>query len=832
LCATTEAVSDAGGVDAEGYIMRSHGYWQQIPLPPEISLEGTNILALIDDEILLGMSPSLIAHVQRTEASNGLQVISPRAVTLGGIAARTAHDKRTSDMFLVGSAASRNLDWPTVDDDPVTSAFWLEPIDSYPSDPAIRPRTVSSGLVPGSRLLSDPIAKAFVTGRALVDLQRRPDVAGSADALSAALASCWGMDSDVYEDLAEASLAPTGPLLRYAIRSDDVYPTLNAPIQARKCISVGANTAGRHLYGEDAAIDWRRMRVLAESVFYQSSRLEGYTLAQMSLPTPPGNPRAPPDRAGILQMRPLPGSVWSFESRSFRLDLDPDQAIVQAVKMPARIREAVEKYHEEVRPIVSASDDGARLSFSTSLAHGVSSETGESLVAGYKTLVSKHAAFSARGKTSAAAVRGFIYECLSSSHQLAGIRALWLARYMHTTTEALNLTHMLDVRTTRHVASRMSDITSDLRVKLGVEAGRRGADLSEWWSSFASQLPREIAEMSEGSASWAIGFAHLILHPPTPPWMKLVRAMAYSSHSVMARSQLGDVRLPATIGSAERSFQAGVAVCKRLGASYGAFYAAMADITQILAARMRRAGNRMGACKMVIAGLAWEIRAKAASTVSLHASDGTSELAGSWTTRHGKYHITTSPYPAYQRWHKELNAASFVKKDVKLSFPHHLKGAVSRVFDGITSPLFLVPVGGASRAFRYVTNPCALHSDIEKTLKMMSDDTQAAMAYYDSEADEAPSAADIGSGTPEEIVPLTLDLERFKPGFNTYWDIVAKMEPLVASDLVDTVLRMDDAVAEEIEGGTYESEEELRRLVWGHEDEAASASAAARDAVI
>jgi len=814
------------------YVLRSQNYWQQVPVPPDFSLAGTNVLAGLDDETLLTMSPTLLVHIQRSEASNGLQVVSPRMVTLGGIAARTGHKKRTPDMLLVGSAASRNLEWPVVRVPVAQHLFYGEPIDSYPSDPSSRPKTVSTGLVPSARLLSDPVTRAFLAGRALVDLQRRSDVGGSAEALASVLARCWSIDRESFEDMAEASLAPMGALLRYAIRADDVYPTINAPVQARKCISVAANATGRQLYGEHSGIDWRRLRVLAEAVFYQSSRLEGYTLADMALTAPPGNPRAPPDRSGILQMRPLPGSVWTFDPETFRLDIVADPAMVPGVRVPQRVRDAVASYHEVVRPIATAAMSGMEVSFSRTLQIHAKTEQPDAIVSGYRTILKSHSTFQARGRTPVAAVRNFVYQSLSESVKLSAIRALWLVKYMQDTIEALNLTHLLDDTTSRHVAARMSDLPTDLRARLGTEAGRRGSDLAEWWEAFSAQLPDSISKMSEGSASWSIGLAHLLLHPPTDKWVKLTRAMAHASHTVMARSHLMDVRLPALIGSADRSFQAGLAVARQLGESYGAYYAAMHDVACVLSARMKRGGNEIAAEKLHLAGLMWDIRAKVASTVSLHSRDNTSTLAGEFRTLHGVYHLTTAPYPAYHRWHRAVNKSTLVAKDMKVLFPHHSPARVSEVFMPVATPLFLAPANASCRLFRYAKNPGALAKDIELTLSQICSDVQAVMKHYDDELAEKMAIQDAPIETGIAIHSGRVDISRHMPAAGSYWDLIAQCEPLTASDLVDAVTKMDDAEASEIESAAYANLDELKRAVWGVAEVAAGKLADARDAVV
>jgi hypothetical protein len=828
----SEDIADTALTDDshKSYFSRAAGYWQQVPLPPEVLGGHTNVLASLSDEDLLTMSASLLVHVQRTEAMGGMQVVSPRAVTLGGMAARTNLTHRTTDMFLVGSCASDNLDWPVVGEPAPAHLFWSEPIDSYPAEPAPRPRTVTEGVLSATREIDDPITKAFLLGRALVDLQRRPDVAGSGEQLAAVLSACWSIDAETYEDMGEASLAPVGSLLRYAIRSDTSYPVVNAPIQARLCMSVGANTAGRQLYGEDSAIDWRRLRVLAESVFYQSSRTEGYTMAQMMLDAPPGNPRAPPNRSGLLQMRPLPGSVWSFDSSTFRLDIEADVSCAVGVEVPLRVREAIERYHSTARPIAQAAAAGARISFVQSRIHPVPQESAESLVKGYKVVMTAASAFSARGKTSAAAVRGFVYDCLAEGSRLSSIRALWLARYMHETCLALNLSHMLDVTTTRHVAARMSDLVGDMRVRLGVEAGRRGSDLDEWWRDLASVLPTELRSMSEGSASWAMAAAHMMLQPPTGKWEALVRAMAHASHAALARGHLHDVRLPAKVRSRERTIDAASAVTRQLGTSYGAFYTAMYDVACVLSARLRRGGNVFGAEKILIAGLMWDMRAKIASTVRFHPDDDTSGRAGTIESVHGRCHLTTAPHSAYTRWHRALNAAPFVRLATKQMYPHHTPAVLSQTFADRQDPLFPVAPGAASRLYRYVTSPGRLAADMEKTLREIASDVQAVVTYYDTE--ELPHDIARVLTKSDEIQPLALNMNMFRPAEGSYWEVITQLDSAIASDVIDAVTRLDAAVAAEIESASYEGPKALEDAVWAAAGESAVSNFAARDAVI
>jgi len=512
------------------------------------------------------------------------------------------------------------------------------------------------------------------------------------------------------------------------------------------------------------------------------------------------------------------------------LEISYDVSKIPSVEVPLRVQESVARYHRYARPIATAAHSGVKFSMTRTLALGYQAESQEAVITGFRRVIGQNSAFSARGRTSAAAVRGFVYDCLAEASDVKALRALWMVRYASETVMALGLTHLLDTTTTRHIAARMSGVTDDMRMRLGVEAGRRGSTLDEWWDDMAAALPTDLARMSEGSASWALAAAHMLLHPPTDKWQKLTRAMAYSSHTVLAQTHLRTIRLPAKIGSLERSLEAGAATARRLGMSYGAYYTAMHDVANVFAARMERAGNKMGAAKVRLAGMMWDIRAKIASSVVLRIDDGTSVSAGYFTGKHGRYHITTVPYAAYQRWHTALNSAGCVKKDVKATFPHHAPAILSEAFSGKETPLYTVSSGAQSRLYRYAVNPSKLGQDIERTLSEMLADIRSVVQYYDAEEDTIPDMSD--SPTSGIVASFDFDPSRYKPAAGSYWDVIGQLEPMDAADLVDAVTRMDSALAAEIESAEYESGEALLQAVWAVESDAAEQLAERRDAII
>jgi len=809
--------SDLTGIfTSEAFYHRSHEYWMQVPLPPEHAPSNGNPLASLDDETLLTMSPALIVHVQRTSAMGGMQVVSPRAMSLSSMAARTEEPSRTSDMFLVGSNANKNLDWPVLSEPIEPHLFPGEPIDAYPSELATRPKVVSTGLVSALGAIKDPVLKAFIIGRACVDLQRRSDVAGSADSLSRLLAGCWGIDQDQFDSMSEASLAPTGALLRYAIRADETYPVINAPVHARKVISVAANTAGRSLYGETAAIDWRRLRVLAESVYYMSVRTEGHTLYEMALRSPPGDPRASPVRPGILQFRPKPGTVWSYESATFRIDIEHEPLVVKAVDVPGRVAEAIRGYYDTARPLAIASDAGVRLSMVTSSTAQPASATAEQVVAGYKSVLSASSAFSVRGRTSSAAVRDYLYQYMSTNNTLSVLRTLWMIKFLRDTARDIGVPDLLDIVATRHVATRLVDLITDMRMRLAVEAGRRGGTLDDWWADLTALLPNPIHSLEEGSASWAQAISHLLLHPPTSKWHGLTSAMAHASHASLASANLEGVRLPTGFRSTARVHAAADATVRHLARSYGAFYGAMFDATGILAAQMRRRGNFLASNQITAAGLMWDMRAKLAATSRLDVeSDKVSNIVAS---RRERYRISCAPHAAYFRWRDGMYSMRVSTHNKMRIYPSHIAGRVSDVFRGKTEALFGVAGFQDSRLYRYVANPSRLSTDMENTLQMMIADVNHTVKQYEEEEIDIPDPVVDRAGHPvTELV-----LPSMRPSASSFWALLPQLEQSLAMEIDDLVMSMPDEEASDIHSRHYEDASHLVKHVLATADEAAA----------
>jgi len=456
--------------------------------------------------------------------------------------------------------------------------------------------------------------------------------------------------------------------------------------------------------------------------------------------------------------------------------------------------------------------------------------TREMIITGYTRTLQLASDHSARGKTSAAAVRDYLYQALAGNSSLGAVRTLWLARYLKESADSCGLGGQLDAVLTRQLASRLSDFTTDMRIRLAVESNRRGATLDQWWDDLRSLIPAPLSELSEGSASWAVAVAHLLLHPYSAKWSGLTKALAVASHQALAAGALHDVKLPAVVGSRERVFEAASATARSLAASYGAYYSAMYEVGCMLSAQLKRLGNAVAAYKIRVAAHMWDIRAKAASSVRLHVDDGTSTEAGVIPARTGPYHITTAPYAAYNRWREHLSSGRIVSMDARRTFPHHLDGPVSAAFLGRRDPLFPMGIQARARLFRYSQCPASLAEDISRTLLQITQDVAAVVERY--EAEEIPhDVAPVLVPAPP-IAPGIFSLGAVRSAADSYWDMLAGLDQQEAVDTETMLNELPQETQDTLTAGSYESPSAVRDAVVAAYDAGVEARVAGRDVVV
>jgi len=564
---------------------------------------------------------------------------------------------------------------------------------------------------------------------------------------------------------------------------------------------------------------------LCEAVFYMSSRLEGYTLDELALDQPPGDPRASPLRSGIIQFRPLPGSVWSHDPATFRLEIECMTPALQAIRFPERIAAAVRDFMAEARPIVAVAASHGTVDLVPTNVRKMSSRTGEELIRGYTTVMATATSFVARGKLSASAARDYMYQYMSGQTDLRAIRTIWMSRYLAETIKGCGMSALIDETLVRQLASRFSDCANDMRVKLATEANRRGTTLELWWADITALLPKTLKSLKEGSASWAIALAHFLIFPYSHKWAGLPRALAHQSHRALAAGVTRAVRLPAEVRSAARVYEAARSTTRALAASYGAYYAAMYEVGMILAAQMFRAGNPVAEEKLQLAAGLWDIRAKVASTADLVVA--TPAMSGLFGRTTGPYAITTAPHAAYGRWQSRLSRARCVNTAMRRKFPHHIDGRVSGVFESIDSAIF--PMGGqaAVRLFRYAASPARLAIDIEATLRMMADDTEAVVHAY--ELEELPTDFSPTFTRPTDTTQFTPI--RSNMSNKSYWGTLVQMTKDDAVMIDDQLGDLPEDKAAAIMENTYDTPQDLMDVMAAALGEVRDAKVAAQDYV-
>lgn len=155
--------------------------------------------------------------------------------------ARVDRDKRSDFTFIVGSDAIHTNYWPTVesdlDEDEVKRIVSSAPAEKSGDPLANRSKTKAQRLRANSELEENPVLKAFVKARMVVDLQKREDVRGDYTGLASAFEDVWGMlPGDLRLDT-HTSVDATESLARYAVAVDTAFPQVMAPIHERRVVA-------------------------------------------------------------------------------------------------------------------------------------------------------------------------------------------------------------------------------------------------------------------------------------------------------------------------------------------------------------------------------------------------------------------------------------------------------------------------------------------------------------------------------------------------------------------------------------------------------------------
>lgn len=784
----------------------SNSHWQHIPIDTGTAPRGGAPLASLTDEEILAAPVGLAIHLMQTAANGGMQVIAPQQIPLVDTMVRTNLSYHVRDMHVTGSVASANTTWPLIAGEIPASLFPGVPIDGGPDSVAVRRRTKTVPLAPPSNIISDPVIKAFVMARALIDLQSRPDVGGDARGVLNVIARAWGVAPETMSALADVSLAPTGNLLRYAARADQVMPRIHGAIHDLLCISTGTHASGRLVYGQYAAIDWRRARVMTEATFYMATRTEGYTMLDMKLPDRPGDPRAPPNRPGVIQMRPKPGVVWSADPATFKLYPIRSSPAEHAQQIPMHVTRALAQYDVETRPLKIAAQYNAQMSHSTTVITQQAHATSEEVVRGYEILMGQHSASIARGKNAHRMVRNLVYNALASADAARKIHLREVTANINRAASTLNIVLTPDVYW--HLANMFTSVCSAVRSGIAIEATVRNATLGDWWADFKSSLPKELQPEKESTRAWGAGAFWFMANPPTPRWQALMGAIQHAQLRQMTSTDMLIANLPRVRGSPARILAACQARLDAIIRVFGERYMAMVSVADILSDLASEARQVQSMRRAQTAGTFWALRAAACTSMRLVPS--TDYTLQGMQVANTFYELAAD----YNRpWHSVIDAVLHDR-----SVPRAVKALFRADADPISTlrdlvdPLYVERGMDTCRLFRYVLCPHRLSTDIARTRQEVLQDLTETRDYYTNESvgmmQSIVQHEDLSATDVSVMLAAALGVPTVVPGQLTYWDVIEQMGA-AGEAMDDQMQQLPDAVANPIYAGIFANAEDL-----------------------
>lgn len=423
--------------------------------------------------------------------------------------------------------------------------------------------------------------------------------------------------------------------------------------------------------------------------------------------------------------------MWNTNPLTFALNPSPyaPQVGLKANRVGAYIACSLATVMDIARPMMASAPIHSTITSVPTKRITSISRTAEGIVTGYVTLLNVMHKGALRGKTAAATVRDIIYEDLTTSARPASVRALWTVETFVVLANQMSVPTSRDFRLVHAVASSFSDAASDARQKLVVESERRGMTLDAWWEDICAVLPAEMLRLREGTGSWALAMAWLVLNPPTEKWRKLTPALKYESLADIAKTAPHSMRLPARIGSEERVFAAAKATAQSIARTYSAYYSAVRDACSLMMSSLAVHKGTWEYEALDLSRAMWNIRMATISTMSV--SYAVADKRNLLTTESMRLVIKTSPYAAYSAWHTLLQSCRHVSSEAKAYFPKQVDGPVSAAFSRYTRPLVCGVL--RNRVFRYVDEPAALANDLEKTLREAMEDLMHVVRSYESE---------------------------------------------------------------------------------------------------
>jgi len=805
-----------------------------IPLDASYVPTGGSPLAELSDDALMDMPPQMICHVQRTAAQGGLQVISPRQTPFSALMTRTSRPERDIGDHIVGSIAYNTEGWPLMEKEDLSRLLPDQPISGKAADYALRQKTKTEPLTSSNRVLTDPILSCLVKGRACIDILRRDDVNGGSEELAQLLADAWGMEKEEMDDMDAFTLGVTGSLQRHCIKSDEVYPTVHAPIQIKRCIGVGASQVSKEVLPLDCAMDWRRFRVFCETVFYLAVTTEGIPMHAIAVSPAPGDPTAPGNRRHTMCFVPSPATSWSHAPSTFRINPILASIGKRGGGVPTDVYTALSKYVDVVRPLQKVELNSKTTPARRTNAAGVFDPTGETITSGYTLMSRALLTGSVRGKTSAATARNAIYNAIEAAPLTLRMR---LARYMSIANSECKIHLKLDMvpdSVIDKLASKFRPLGEHIRLKIAEECNKRGYTIEQWWSDIMAQTPKRFEEFKEGTAGWTRVGLWLAFRDSTYKWQNLRKAIEYSAIRAAEVSAVGSMSLPPVLGSAARIEAIGRGVVANVSRVYNGYYRGVADVALAIADVMETNKRPTSATNMRNAAYLWELRGRALQGANFYVVAKTEETKSRHHTRFVFPEVdgilAPAPYRAFESYKNHV-ALSTLPQDFKMHVMNFEDTKQSECFRTYSRPI--VPFA-ESLATRYLTKPTEMADDMEKGWKEICSDIREAVKKYGLAPENKRKGAESNVVPDTVITGVTFDIQTsaYETGerrsyFATLAELTQDQVDLVDMKMASLTEEEEDAIIEK----TYASVDELLDVIGGIEDPREKRAKKAREAV-
>lgn len=826
-------------------LMRWKAYMSAIPLPHDGVPRGGIPLENVSREALLACPPQVLAHIIQTASQGGLEVISPRQTPLSATMVRRSGRERYLGDHDVFSRAEAEPVWPCItpgDDDDLDFLLPDEPMAPRESVITKREKTRTKTLVTQDLEVADPVLMCLLKGRATIDILNRIDVGGDGTALAMLLIAAWGLEADDLMDLGAYTLGVDGPLQRHAMKVDEVFPTMYAPVQARSCITVGNVDTSKALLLPDLAIDWARCRVFCEAVFYNSCVIEGLPLRYMGVPHNASAAGSIANAYGVVTFQPNPSISWSYAPSTFALTPTATLKARRAFTIPDDVRNALQLYVKKVRPVSFVLAQTPRVVLKQTQARRTNPLSGETIASAYSRTVAAMSTGTARGKNSSAALRNAIYVCLEGASRGVQLR---MARYTEITVQECR-EHLgvgvVPLNVIRDLAHQFKDVGSTIREHLAREAERRGSNITEWWRDATAQVPQDMADMTEGSFSWAMVGLWLLFRQPTDRWKNLERALSLRAHFLGTQGAACCMALPAEKGSLVRLLAAAQGSVKSISEAWYGYYKAVADVGHAVGREAERMGRKREAAACVMGAKLWEFRARALKASNVHPQEKAVKKKSEWHFRikatPTDLVVRPAPYRAFECLRDYLHGCPFVHKRALMPMDEYEeeKGPISPVFKACTS--ILMPCK-PTKVTTYVAEPWKMATDLEKGWKFIVDDLNVVAKIMKEEHEET---AVKKRQKVEEVTNMTefefempelapMDAEGEGAGLRSFWALYGNLDSDISMGLDDRIAMLPDHVADDVYNGSYENMGALLAMINRLEQQELAASTARHETV-